>query len=293
MTPQERQLIDELFEKLARLEDSPRDADAMAAISQNLRQAPHAIYALVQTVLVQDEALRRANARIQDLESGGVAPEERGPGGFLDTMRDALFGGANAGRPSVPQAGRSPWNTPASPPADDGRGFGQSRFSQGGPGGQGGFGQGGGPGGFGQGGFGQGGGGFQQPAAGGRGGSFLGTAAAAAAGVVGGGLLMNSIRGMMGGGSGSHQSLADSSSGSGASPWGGSGSSNNDLAREAGVNDIGQNSRGGGDSGRSGFFDNASNNNDQGSDNSGGYDSAAYDDSDGGFDDDGGDSDYA
>ena len=62
MTPQERQMIDDLFDRLARLEGAPRDPDAVGAISDGLRQAPNAVYALVQTVLVQDEALRRANS---------------------------------------------------------------------------------------------------------------------------------------------------------------------------------------------------------------------------------------
>jgi hypothetical protein len=65
MTPQERQLVDELFERLARLENAPRDAEAERAISDGLSHAPHAIYPLVQTVLVQDEALRRAGAKTQ------------------------------------------------------------------------------------------------------------------------------------------------------------------------------------------------------------------------------------
>ena len=65
MTPQERQMIDDLFDRLAQLENAPRDPDAAAAIAQGLRQAPNAIYPLVQTVLVQDEALKRANNRIQ------------------------------------------------------------------------------------------------------------------------------------------------------------------------------------------------------------------------------------
>ena len=69
MTPQERQLIDDLFDRLSRLENSPRDPDAQAAIAQGLRTAPNAVYALVQTVLVQDEALKRAHERIQELES--------------------------------------------------------------------------------------------------------------------------------------------------------------------------------------------------------------------------------
>ena len=76
MTPQERQLVDDLFDRLAKLESAPRDPDAAAAIAQGLRNAPNAVYALVQTVLVQDEALKRAHDRIQELE-GGDAPEAR------------------------------------------------------------------------------------------------------------------------------------------------------------------------------------------------------------------------
>ena len=76
MTPQERQLIDDLFDRLARLESAPRDPEAAAAIAQGLRKAPNAIYALVQTVLVQDEALKRANDRIQELEAASAPAAE-------------------------------------------------------------------------------------------------------------------------------------------------------------------------------------------------------------------------
>jgi hypothetical protein len=69
MTPQERQLVAELFDRLASLEGAPRDPEAERAIAEGLRTAPHAIYPLVQTVLVQDEALRRADARIRELEA--------------------------------------------------------------------------------------------------------------------------------------------------------------------------------------------------------------------------------
>src|SRR5262249_1761773 len=78
MTPQERQLVDELFDRLAQLENAPRDPDADRAIADGLRQAPHAVYALVQTALVQDEALKRANARIQELEGGQPEEPRRG-----------------------------------------------------------------------------------------------------------------------------------------------------------------------------------------------------------------------
>ena len=83
MTPQERQMVDDLFDRLSKVEAAPRDPDAAAAIAQGLRMAPNAVYALVQTVLVQDEALKRANARIQELEAEG-AGEQRQSGGFLD-----------------------------------------------------------------------------------------------------------------------------------------------------------------------------------------------------------------
>src|SRR5262245_64063954 len=111
MTPQERQLVEELFDRLTRLESAPRDAEAERTIANGLARAPHAIYPLVQTVLVQDEALKRADARIRELTG-----EEPATGGFLDGMRQVLTG--RAGWTSVPSvrpgtsAGPDPrWNT--------------------------------------------------------------------------------------------------------------------------------------------------------------------------------------
>lgn len=100
MTPQERELIADLFDRLARLESEPRDPQAERAIAEGLARAPHAIYPLVQTVLVQDEALKAANAHIEALEGG--SSEAARPSGFLDNMREALFGRSEARRGSVP-----------------------------------------------------------------------------------------------------------------------------------------------------------------------------------------------
>src|SRR5436309_7335762 len=161
MTPQERQLVDDLFDRLAKLESAPRDPEALAAISDGLRRAPNAIYALVQTTLLQDEALKRAHTRIQELEGGDGDAQQSG--GFLDSMRDAIFGPAQS-RGSVPPVrppgvgSRPAWNT--------------GQVLQ----------QGQGPGQYNQGQYGQPYGAPQAPLGGG-GGSFLGTAAAAAAGV--------------------------------------------------------------------------------------------------------------
>src|SRR6185369_7844882 len=107
MTPQERQLIDDLFDRLAKLENTPRDGEAMSAIMQGLRKAPNGVYALVQTTLVQDEALKRADSRIQELEAAidqQNQPQNQ-PAGFLDSMRDAIFGQSQ-------QHGQSPGSVP-------------------------------------------------------------------------------------------------------------------------------------------------------------------------------------
>jgi hypothetical protein len=274
MTPQERQLIDDLFDRLTKLESAKRDPEAMSAIMQGLRDAPNAVYALVQTALVQDEALKRADQRIQQLEAAAAGQQEPGQsGGFLDSMRDAIFGQnqqhgsvPNVRAPEMAGGNRPAWNT------------GQV-LQQGQPGGQ-----------YAQPAYGQPyGGAQQQPSAfGGGGGSFLGTAAAAAAGVVGGSLLAGSIRSMMGGG-GNHQAFGDTGSHSGGiedrRPWGDQ-QPGGSLAQEAGINDIGSSSGrradNNDDSGsQQGFFDSASDNDDD------------MDHDSDGFDGDDGDSDYA
>jgi hypothetical protein len=98
---------------------------------------------------------------------------------------------------------------------------------------------------------------YGAPQAPGGGGSFLGTAAAAAAGVVGGSLLLGSIRSMMGGGRhgfGDAGAMGDRAAGT--SPW--SDQSNSDLARDAGINNIGSSGYRADDSSRAGLFDSAS-----------------------------------
>jgi uncharacterized protein len=249
MTPQERQLIDDLFDRLSKLEGTRRDPDAVAAMAQGLRAAPNAVYALVQTVLVQDEALKHANSRIQELEAGS-APEQNQSGGFLDSMRDAVFG-QNPSHGSVPNV-RAP-DVGSRPVWNSGQVMQQAQapghYDQGPYNNQGQYGQPyGAPQGPASGPFGGGGGG----------GSFLGTAAAAAAGVVGGSMLLNSVRSMMGG---SRQSFGDTAGigdkASTQSPW--SDQSGSNLARDAGINDVASSQGRADDNSRAGLFDTASN----------------------------------
>jgi uncharacterized protein len=215
MTPQEAQLIDGLFDRLTKLENTPRDAAAERLISGGLQRAPHAVYALVQTALVQDEALKRAGARIEELEAqtANAEPVEQRPVSFLDSVREAVTGRA-AGRGSVPNVrppmpGTPPQNFQSEGPQSENF---QPRASQ--P-----------P------------GGYPPPPPGypggapsGPGGSFLGNAASTAAGVIGGSLLLNSIRSMFG-----QQASASTS------PWSktaDSGAGKSDLARDLGADKV-------------------------------------------------------
>jgi hypothetical protein len=259
MTPQERQMVDDLFDRLSRMESAPRDPDATAVIAQGLRDAPNAVYALVQTVLVQDEALKRANERIQQLEAGGAGDQNQS-GGFLDSMRDAVFG-QNQPHGSVPNV--RPPEISSRPVWNSGQAMQQAQS----------------PGQYNPGSYGQSYGAPQAPVGGG--GSFLGTAAAAAAGVVGGSMLLGSIRSMMGGnrqGFGDSAGLSDK--GGSQKPW--SDQSSSDLARDAGIKDIGSSGGRADDNSRAGLFDTASNDDDHDDD---------HDDMDLDSDDFGGDGD--
>src|SRR5215468_540707 len=114
MNPQERQLVDDLFDRLARLETAPRDAQAERAIAEGLARAPNALYPLVQTVLVQDEALKAAEEHIRALGGDTGAAEQ--PRGFLDNLRDSLLGPDPRRRGSVPEVRPNVWNAGPQPP---------------------------------------------------------------------------------------------------------------------------------------------------------------------------------
>jgi hypothetical protein len=204
MTPQERALVTELFERLATLEGTRRDPEAERLIVDGFAHAPNAAYALVQTVLLQDEALNRAEARVRELERGTT-------GGFLDSARNS---GMGRGRGSVPSvAATNKWNTPADSSVSSGTPapniYAQDAGARGGT--------------------------F------GGGGSFLGTAAAAAVGMIGGNMLFNGLRNMVGGEHAQSFGGVPGDGGDRQSPWG-SDSSRSELARDAGVNDVGSGS---------------------------------------------------
>ena len=179
MTPDERQLLSGLFDRINGAANQPRDREAESFISDRVRAQPYAPYLLSQTVIVQEQALKAAAERIQALEAqiqqGSQQPQEETS--FLGSIGKSIFG---AGAPSQP---------PRQAPQDPGYG------RPGGPWGN-------------QGGYAnapqQGGyaaapqqGGFAQAAP--QGGGFLKGALGAAAGVAGGVLAADALRGLFGG----------------------------------------------------------------------------------------------
>jgi uncharacterized protein len=114
MTPQERDLVTALLSRLEQHGAPPKDPEADALIGRAMAEQPDAPYYLVQTVLVQDMALRNAESRIAELERqlaqarAASAPQAQPQGSFL----------GGTGRGSVPSAGtwtRSP--PPSAAPA--------------------------------------------------------------------------------------------------------------------------------------------------------------------------------
>ena len=82
MQNQERELITGLFGRLQPFESQPRDGEAEALIKDTIVRQPAAPYLLVQTVLVQEQALKGAQERIAELEAkvsaGAAAPASAG-----------------------------------------------------------------------------------------------------------------------------------------------------------------------------------------------------------------------
>jgi hypothetical protein len=100
MTPEERQMLGGLFQRVNSAAATQRDPEAESFISDAVRAAPHAPYVLAQTVLVQQQALEAAANRISQLEAAAQrgAEQSQEHGSFLGNLGKSIFGGG----PSAP-----------------------------------------------------------------------------------------------------------------------------------------------------------------------------------------------
>ena len=180
MSPDERNLIQGLFDRLRQVDGQQRDPEAERLIADNVRVQPGAPYFMSQAIIVQEQALQAAQGRIEELEQRVQQLEAGGQqatkGGFLSSVTGGLFGAnktpAAYAPTSVPPAGaRYASQTPVAPYAAQPMApqMGQMPPQQ------------------------------MQPQQMQQGGGFLKNAMATAAGVAGGALLFQGISSMFGG----------------------------------------------------------------------------------------------
>lgn len=123
MEAQERELITGLYERLRQFESQSRDAEAERLIADFVSRQPASPYLLTQTVLVQEEALKAAQARIVELES-------KAPGaGFLGSAPSLGPWGA---KPAAPPSAKPTSAVPTTAPLRGAGMFGQQGQGQGG-----------------------------------------------------------------------------------------------------------------------------------------------------------------
>ena len=90
-----------------------RDGEAEAFINNAVKAQPYAPYLLAQTVIVQEETLKGAAQKIEELETRlreaearAAAPAAQAGGGFLGGFGRSIFGGAEPPRPAAPRRPR-------------------------------------------------------------------------------------------------------------------------------------------------------------------------------------------
>jgi hypothetical protein len=181
MTPQERDVITGIFERLKQAGDAPRDAEAERFIADLVARQPYAPYVMAQSVYVQEQAVANLHAQVEQLQAqlrdaeaeiARNVPQQSG--GFLS----GLFGGGAPIPPAQRPGGLPPQSSRFAPEQQAPQGGyapqGAQPAAPAGPwGGQ-----------------------QQAPA----GGGFLRTAATTAAGVAGGMMLGNVLMNAFGGG---------------------------------------------------------------------------------------------
>jgi hypothetical protein len=99
MTPEEQYLITRTFDRISAVPVVAKDMDAERLIRQQFDRMPDAPYRLVQSVLVQEQALESLSGRLRQLEDAAAA--------------DGLAGQARNNGASFLSAYRSPPATPA------------------------------------------------------------------------------------------------------------------------------------------------------------------------------------
>jgi hypothetical protein len=96
MTPEERQMLTDLANKIAQTPSPAHDPEAEEFIRTHIGNRPDALYLMTQTVLIQNMAIEHAQQEIQQLRQQAPVAPVQGGGGFLGH-------GSGWAAPSMPQ----------------------------------------------------------------------------------------------------------------------------------------------------------------------------------------------
>jgi hypothetical protein len=89
MTPEERQMLTDLANKVAQTPAPPVDPEAQELIRSKIGSRPDALYLMTQTVLIQNLALDHAKQQIQELQ------QQVAQGGTSSSPQSGFLGGSN------------------------------------------------------------------------------------------------------------------------------------------------------------------------------------------------------
>ena len=106
MTPEERQMLTDLANKVAQTPPPPVDPEAEEFIRTRIGSRPDALYLMTQTVLIQNMALEHAKQQIQQLQQAGPSPAATGA---------SFLGNQQSARPAAPAPSQANYSAP--PPA--------------------------------------------------------------------------------------------------------------------------------------------------------------------------------
>jgi len=124
MNPQESNLINELFDRIAQSAAQQRDPEAEQLIQQKMAANPHAPYVLAQSTIILQQAVSAAQSKIASLEQQLASAGTSQGGGFLSGVAN-LFGSPQpaSARPIAPPPAQPVQTIPQQMSAPQGGGF--------------------------------------------------------------------------------------------------------------------------------------------------------------------------
>jgi hypothetical protein len=121
MTPDERNMLNDLAERVSQMPATARDPEAEEIVRTKIGKRPDALYLMTQTVLIQNLALQRAQQQIEDLQRRGSQAQVGSGSSWLGQPSGSSSGGQQAQYSAPPQQQYAP--APPPPSSFGGGGF--------------------------------------------------------------------------------------------------------------------------------------------------------------------------